>query len=186
MGKELPILPTSAQPSPGASTEKFTYSRVFCQKENPPPLRLLIDFLKSRGQLPIAPPDMKEEALDEWAWVHVALQYDRVRKPIQVFCFRDHGTYQDGFEQEKSQFLEALTSYDDLEASLVADSLKLARFILVTRLDPNDITDEGYDFNGWILEFYQEHCNGIVQVDDKGFYSPKGELIVNLAPLEEE
>jgi hypothetical protein len=136
MGKELPILPASAQPAQGAAAEKFTYSRVFCQKENPPPLRLMIEFLKSRNQLPILPPDMKEEALDEWAWVHVALQYDRARKPIQVFCFRDHGTYQDGFEQEKGQFLEALTSYDDLEASLVADTLKRARFILVTRLIP--------------------------------------------------
>ena len=50
-----------------------------------------------------------------------------------------------------------------------------------------DITDEGYDFNGWILEFYQENCNGIVQVDGQGFYSPKGTLIVDMsAPDPEE
>ena len=185
MGKQLPILPATAQPA-GTPAEKFIYSRVFCQKENPSPLRLMIDFLKSRGQLPILPSDMKEEALDEWAWVHVTLQYDRARKPIQIFCFRDRGTYQDAFEQEKGQFLEALTSYDDVEASLVADQLRKARFILLTRLDPTDITDEGYDFNGWILEFYQEHCNGIVQVDGQGFYSPKGDLIVDLSLSSEE
>ena len=44
----------------------------------------------------------------------------------------------------------------------------------------NDITDEGYDFNGWILEFFQENCNGIVQIDGQGFYSPKGELVVDM------
>ena len=180
MGKQLPILPAAAQPT-GTPAEKFIYSRVFCQKENPSPLRLMIDFLKSRGQLPILPSDMKEEALDEWAWVHVTLQYDRARKPVSVFCFRDRGTYQDAFEQEKGQFLEALTSYDDMEASLVADQLRKARFILLTRLDPTDITDEGYDFNGWILEFYQENCDGIVQVDGQGFYSPKGTLIVDMS-----
>ena len=70
MGKQLPILPATAQPT-GTPAEKFIYSRVFCQKENPSPLRLMIDFLKSRGQLPILPSDMKEEGLDEWAWVHV-------------------------------------------------------------------------------------------------------------------
>jgi hypothetical protein len=180
MGKQLPILPATAQPT-GTPAEKFIYSRVFCQKENPSPLRLMIDFLKSRGQLPILPSDMKEEALDEWAWVHVTLQYDRARKPVSVFCFRDRGTYQDAFEQEKGQFLEALTSYDDVEASLVADQMRKARFILLTRLDPTDITDEGYDFNGWILEFYQENCDGIVQVDGQGFYSPKGTLIVDMS-----
>jgi hypothetical protein len=49
-----------------------------------------------------------------------------------------------------------------------------------------DITEEGYDFNGWILEFYQEQCNGIVQVDGQGFFSPKGELIVDLSIANEE
>jgi hypothetical protein len=117
----------------------------------------------------------------------VNLQYDRGRKPVQVFCFRDRGTYHDAFEQEKGQFLEALTSYDDAEASLVADTLRKTRFILLTRFDPADISDEGYDFNGWMLEFYQEHCDGIVQVDGQGFYSPKGTLIVDMsAPAPEE
>jgi hypothetical protein len=44
----------------------------------------------------------------------------------------------------------------------------------------NDITDEGYDFNGWILEFFQENCNGIVQIDGQGFFSPRGELVVDM------
>ena len=185
MGKQLPILPSTAQPAAGAA-ESFLYSRVFCQKENSPPLRLLLEFLKSRGQLPISPPSLDDAALDEWAWVQVTLGYDKAKKPIQIFCVRDRGTYQDVFEQEKNQFLEILNAYEDIEASLVVEYVNRARFILTTRFEPNDITEEGYDFNGWILEFYQEHCNGIVQVDGQGFYSPKGDLIVDLSLSSEE
>ncbi|HLZ33067.1 MAG TPA: hypothetical protein VKP13_03560 [Nitrospira sp.] len=185
MGKELPILPFTAQPAEAAA-ENFLYSRVFCQKENSPPLRLLLEFLKSRGQSPIPPSNLDEAALDEWAWVQVTLGYDKARKPVQIFCIRDRGTYRDVFEQEQKQFLDILNAYDDIEASIATEFVNRARFILTTRVDPGDITDEGYDFNGWILEFYQEHCNGLVEVDGKGFYSPKGELIVDLSPNEEE
>ena len=180
MAKQLPILPSTAQPSQG-TPESFLYSRVFCQKENSPPLRLLIEFLKSRGQSPITPTDMDEAALDEWAWVQVTLGYDRNKKPIQVFCVRDRGSYQDMFQEEQKQFLDLMIPFDDIEATLVIEYLNRARFILTTRFDPTDITDEGYDFNGWILEFFQEQCNGIVQVDGQGFYSPKGELIVDMS-----
>ena len=69
MAKELPILPSTAQPADAAQPELYHYSRVFCQKENSPPLRLLLEFLKSRGQTPITPPDMDDTLLDEWAWV---------------------------------------------------------------------------------------------------------------------
>ncbi len=185
MGKELPILPSTAQPADAAQEEQYNYSRVFCQKENSPPIRLLLEFLKSRGQTPITPPGMDETMLDEWAWVQVTLGYDRDRKPIQVFCVRDRGTYQDVFDKEKEQFLELLLAHDDIEAELVRAYVERARFVLTTRFDPNDMTDEGYDFNGWILEFYQDQCNGIVQIDDQGFYSPKGQLIIDLSIKEE-
>ena len=61
-----------------------------------------------------------------------------------------------------------------------------AKFILTTRLIKNDITDEGYDFNGWILEFFQDNCNGLVQIDGQGFFSPKGELVVDMQDDPEE
>ena len=185
MAKELPILPSTAQPADAAEAEQYNYSRVFCQKENSPPIRLLLEFLKSRGQTPITPPGMDETMLDEWAWVQVTLGYDRDRKPIQVFCIRDRGTYQDVFDKEKEQFLELLLAHDDIEAELVRAYVERARFVLTTRFAPNDMTDEGYDFNGWILEFYQDQCNGIVQIGDQGFYSPKGQLIIDLSIKEE-
>ncbi len=186
MGKELPIVSSPVQPSAQEQTETFVYSRVFCQNENSPPLRLLLDFLRSRGQLPITPPDMDQTGLDEWAWAQLALGYHRDRKAIRLFCVRDRGSYKDMFDQERTHFLEVLSAFDDIEADLMREHVTRARFILTTQLVPADITDEGYDFNGWILQFYQENCNGIVQVDGQGFFSPRGELIVDLSAPPEE
>jgi len=185
MAKELPIIATSTTEVAPQSSGRSVYSRVFCQRENSPPLRLLIDFLKARGLAPITPPGIEKSALDEWAWVRIALGYHRDRQPIQLFCVRDRGSYKDVFEQEKTLFLKLLSAHDGVESELVRSYLSLSRFILTTRMVETDMTDEGFDFNGWILEFYQEQCNGIVQIDNHGFYSPQGELIIDMSmPVE--
>jgi hypothetical protein len=179
MGRELPILPSSPQPEESAQAEVVIYSRVFCVRENSPPLRLLLDFLKSRGVVPLIP-KMDPAALDDWAWVQVSLGYNRERKPIQLMCARDRGSYQDVLEQERKYFLERLGFFDDEEAHLAREVVGRARFLVTTRMIKQDVSDEGYDFNGWILEFFQEQCNGIVQMDGHGFFSPKGELVVEI------
>jgi hypothetical protein len=113
--------------------------------------------------------------------VQVALGYHRDRKPIHLFCVRDRGSYKDVYDQEKARFFELLTLHDDIESRLAQEYVNRARFILTTRVPEKDVTDQGYDFCGWILEFYQEQCNGIVQIDNRGFYSLKGELIVDMS-----
>ena len=183
MAKELPVFP-SASPSETSETEKLTYSRVFCMREDSPPLRLLLDFLKSKNQIPLIP-KMDPEALDDWDWVHISLGYHRERKPIRLFCVRDHGTYKDVFESEKKTFLDDLSVYDDEEAQIARGFIEKCRFIATTQMVQKDVSDEGYDFNGWILEFFQENCNGIVQIDGQGFFSPKGELIVSMEDVKE-
>ncbi|MBI4401973.1 MAG: hypothetical protein HY581_10105 [Nitrospirae bacterium] len=184
MGKELPILPSPPSPE-GGGQEVFLYSRVFCSRENSPTLRLLLDFLKSKGQIPLIP-KVDPAALDDWAWVQISLGYNRERKPVQLFCMRDRGSYQDVFEKEKAEFLDRLAVFDDIEAQLVREHVTRARFIATTRFSKTDITEEGYDFNGWILEFFQENCDGIVQMDGQGFFSPKGELIVEMQEIGSE
>jgi hypothetical protein len=186
VSKDLPILPLGADSQAPEQLDVILYTRVFCQKENSPPLQLLIDFLKSRGQTPIVPADLQQGALEEWAWVQVTLGYHRERKPIHLFCVRDRGSYRDVFEQEKKIFLDLLAAHSDIDAQLALEYVTRCRFILTTRMAEGDVTDEGYDFNGWILEFYQEQCNGIVQIDRQGFYSPKGDLIVDMSAAAED
>lgn len=183
MAKELPVFP-SASPSETSETEKLTYSRVFCMREDSPPLRLLLDFLKSKNQIPLIP-KMDPEALDDWDWVHISLGYHRERKPIRLFCVREHGTYKDVYESEKSGFLEQLSVYDDVEAQIAREFIAKCKFIATTQMVQKDVSEEGYDFNGWILEFFQENCNGIVQIDGQGFFSPKGELVVDMEEVKE-
>ncbi|MDD9820614.1 MAG: hypothetical protein OXR07_07030 [Nitrospira sp.] len=176
MGKELSVI--SLTQSDGAGNE-FIYSRVFCQRKNPPPLRLLLDFLKSRNQIPLIP-QMTPETLDDYSWAQIALGYHREKKPIQLFCIRNAGTYQDVFEQEQAGFSRLLSAFGDVEADLAKEFVVRATFILVTRILKKDVSEEGYDFNGWILEFFQENCTGVVQIDEQGFFSPQGELIVDM------
>ncbi|UCE63740.1 MAG: hypothetical protein JSU59_00855 [Nitrospirota bacterium] len=178
MGKEIPVF-SSTQPLEEQTPETLTYSRVFCQREESPQLRLLLDFLKSKNQIPLIP-TMDPEALDDWDWAQITLGYNRERKPIQLFCVRDRGSYQDVFESEKMTFLKRLSVFDDEESQIAREFVDRARFIATTQMVKNDITEEGYDFNGWILEFFQENCNGIVQIDGQGFFSPRGELVVDL------
>ena len=153
-------------------------------REDSPPLRLLIDFLKSKNQIPLIP-KMDPEALDDWDWVHISLGYHRERKPIRLFCVREHGTYKDVYESEKNGFLEQLSVYDDVEAQIAREFIAKCKFIATTQMVQKDVSEEGYDFNGWILEFFQENCNGIVQIDGQGFFSPKGELVVDMEEVKE-
>ncbi len=183
MAKELPVLPSPKQ-SETPEKEELTYSRVFCTREDSPPLKLLLDFLKSKNQVPLIP-KMDSAALEDWDWVHISLGYSRERKPIQLFCVRNRGTYQDVFEGEKTSFFNRITVFDDVEAEIARECISTARFIATTQMVKKDMTDEGYDFNGWILEFFQENCNGIVQIDGQGFFSPKGDLIVDMEEVAE-
>ena len=183
MAKELPII-SSTTDNEEPAKQVVSYTRVFCQREDSPPLKLLLDFLKSKNQIPLIA-TMDPEALDDWDWTHITIGYHRKRKPIQLFCVRDKGTYKDVFETEKVTFLNRLTPHDHEEAGIAKEFVSRSNFIATTQLIPGDITDEGYDFNGWILEFFQENCDGIVQIDQQGFFSPKGDLIVDMEEAEE-
>lgn len=179
MAKELPIVPTPAGQAAEKAEQKLKFSRVFCLKENSPPLRLLLDFLKSRGQIPLHP-KMDPAALDDWAWAQCTLGYHREKKPLQVFCVRDRGSYKELFEKEQAYFLDRLSMHDDEEAGLIRHYVTKARFLVSVAHEEADISEDGYDFNGWILQFYQEQCDGVVQIDGQGFFSPKGDLIVEM------
>jgi hypothetical protein len=185
MGRELPILPSAPQVPQPTTQDAFVYARVFCGREDAPPLRLLLDFLKSRGQTPLIP-KMDSAALDDWAWLQISIGYNRERKPIQLFCVRDRGSYKEMYEQEKADFLNRLSVFDDIEAELCREYVTRARFIATTQMVKGDITEDGYDFNGWILEFFQDQCQGIVHVDGHGFFSPRGDLIVEMPDLTSE
>ena len=76
MGKELSVISLTKSDDAG---NEFLYSRVFCQRKDPPQLRLLLDFLKSKNQVPLIP-KMDPDVLNEYSWIQVALGYHREKK----------------------------------------------------------------------------------------------------------
>jgi len=45
----------------------------------------------------------------------------------------------------------------------------LLPFIIASQL-LNDIEDDGYNANGWFLDYFVQHCGGMIHADGEGFY----------------
>lgn len=180
---EIPVITIAG---PQKKEPKLFFTRVFCLRKEPPPLGLLVEFLKARGATPILPKEVNEKLLNSWNWVGVEIGYDKDRTPIVLTCMRKGGAQDEVFKQDIEGLLRFVETHREIDNWRVADQLHACRFYVANILDKNDITDEGYDFNGWILEFFQENCDGMVQIDGQGFYSGEGELIFELPPIDDD
>jgi hypothetical protein len=180
---EIPVI-TIAGPQPKEPKQFFT--RVFCLRKEPPPISLLIEYLKARGASPIIPSEVNEKLLNSWNWVGIEIGYAREKKPILLTCVRKGGAQDDIFKQDVEGLLHYVESFREIDNWRVVDQLRGCRFYVANILDKNDITEEGYDFNGWILQFFQENCDGMVQIDGQGFFDENGEILFELPPLDDE
>jgi hypothetical protein len=165
---------------------KQFFTRVFCLRKEPPPISLLIEYLKARGATPIIPPEVTDKLLNSWNWVGMEIGYAKDKKPILVTCVRKGGAQDDIFKQDIEGLLNFVEAHREIDNWRVADQLRGCRFYIADILDKNDITEEGYDFNGWILQFFQENCDGMVQIDGQGFYDEAGELLFELPPADDD
>lgn len=165
---------------------KQFFTRVFCLRKESPPLSLLVEYLKARGATPIIPPEVTDKLLNSWNWVGMEIGYAKDKKPILVTCVRKGGAQDDIFKQDIEGLLNFVEAHREIDNWRVADQLRGCRFYIADILDKNDITEEGYDFNGWILQFFQENCDGMVQIDGQGFYDEEGELLFELPPADDE
>jgi hypothetical protein len=180
---EIPVI-TIAGPQP--KEPKLFFTRVFCLRKESPPLGLLIEFLKARGATPIIPSEVNEKLLNSWNWVGLELGYAKDRKPILLTCVRKGGAQEDIYKTDIEGLLHFVEAHHEDDNWRVVDQLRACRFYIATILDKNDISEEGYDFNGWILQFFQENCDGLVQIDGQGFFNAEGEIILEMPPLEDE
>jgi hypothetical protein len=179
-------IPVFTIPSEQKKEPKQFFTRVFCLRKEPPPLGLLVEFLKSKGATPILPDGVNEKLVNSWNWVGIEIGYHKDRKPILVTCCRKDSAQGEVFKQDIDALLTFVDAHRELDSWRVSDHLRACRFFMASILDKNDITDEGYDFNGWILQFFEENCDGMVQIDGQGFYSPEGEIILELPSMDDE
>jgi len=180
---EIPVITIIG---PQQKEPKQFFTRVFCLRKEPPPLSLLIEYLKARGATPIIPPEVTDKLLNSWNWVGMEIGYAKDKTPILVTCVRKGGAQNDIFKQDIENLLNFVEAHREIDNWRVADQLRGCRFYIANVLDKNDVTEEGYDFNGWILQFFQENCDGMVQIDGQGYYDENGELIFELPPLDDE
>jgi hypothetical protein len=179
-------IPVFTVPGEQKKEPKQFFTRVFCLRKEPPPLGLLLEFLKARGATPILPPEFPAKLLNSWNWVGIELGYQKDRKPILLTCCRKGSAQDEIFKQDVDGLLQFVDAHREIDSWRVSDHLRACRFFIASILDKNDITEEGYDFNGWILQFFEENCDGMVQIDGQGFYGPEGELLIELPPIDDE
>jgi hypothetical protein len=180
---EIPVITIAG---PQKKEPELFFTRVFCLRREPPPLGLLVEFLKARGATPILPAEITEKLLNSWNWVGVEVGYDKDRTPIVLTCIRKDSAQDEVFTQDVEGLLRFVETHREIDNWRVADQLHACRFYVASILDKNDVTDKGYDFNGWILQFFQENCDGMVQIDGQGFYNGEGELIFELPPIDDD
>jgi len=165
---------------------KLFFTRVFCLRKESPPLALLIEFLKAKKLTPILPKEVDDKLLNVWNWVGVEITYNKDRAPILLTCVRKDSAQGEIFDQDIQGLLNFAEAHRELDNWQVVDQLRGCRFYVATILDKNDITEEGYDFNGWILQFFQENCNGMVQIDGQGFFDAEGEVLLELPSIDDD
>jgi hypothetical protein len=83
------------------------------------------------------------------------------------------------FSGEIEEFLEFLEDAPDSTAKeKVLQHLRETKAIVATQL-LGDVDDDDYAAAGTFLNFFVEHCGGMIQADAEGFYEGD-ELIVEL------
>jgi len=144
------------------------YVRVFCRADESPPLCTVIDYVTGdRPQLSI----VSDDALNYADWEGATMTYKANKQPILVECNRNTGEEDCLAAEELAEFVElAEDSEDSPGKQQVIAHLRATKFIVACRLPTSDIDDDGYEANSQLLNYFVEHCGGMIQADGEGFY----------------
>ena len=155
------------------------YVRVFSMAEDFPSLYAICDELLEEDFEFATYPGKDEPEFKESDWRSVVLQYDENFKPIEL----DRSTKEQGdnvFKEEQDEFLEAIKKLPYSKGQKKAlEILKNAVQIYAFEVE-EDITEEGWDFLGCMLDFICDATDGYVQVDEEGIYDKDGELLIEM------
>src|SRR6266496_1129846 len=88
---------------------KQFFTRVFCLRKEPPPLGLLLEFLKAREAHQILPEAVNDKLLNSWNWVCIEIGYANDRQPILITCCRKGSAQDEIFKQD----VEGLLNFVD-------------------------------------------------------------------------
>ena len=155
------------------------YVRVFSQAEDFPSLYTMCDELVEEGFEFSTAPGKDEPEFKEIDWRNLILQYDEAFKAIEL----ERDIKEDGntvFREEQEEFLEALKKLPYSKGQKKAlEIIKNAVQIYAFEVD-EDITEEGWEFLEFMLDFICDATDGYVQVDEEGIYDKNGELMIEM------
>jgi hypothetical protein len=152
------------------------YVRAFCTSSNLPPLRTIFDWAKSEGVSLELDTEHVAADLDSPHWREAELRYKPGNQPIPVDVTRSTDEL---LSDEIEEFVEFLEDVPDSAAKEeVLQQLRGTKAIVATQL-LGDVDDDSYAAAGTFLNFFVEHCGGMIQADAEGFYEGD-ELIVEL------
>ena len=155
------------------------YVRAFCASGDPPPLRQVLDYALDKGSPVQLDPEVSASDPDDPNWEQAGLLYKDGKLPILLEVNRNDS--EDSLAREEiDEFLEFLEDAPrNGNRKKVEDHLRATRFVVAAQLPTGDIDDDGYDANGWIMRFFLERNDGMIQADGEGFYEGD-RLIVEL------
>jgi hypothetical protein len=146
------------------------YARVFCTTDAVPTIRAVLGWLQEevgyeadvRGESPAA--------LDSPKWKSFELVYIPAKESLLVECQRNTGK-RSLCHRSAEEELNALEDLPDSDAKRrVADCLGRTRFIVSCEVSADHGHEEVANF-GALLDYFADHCRGLIDVEDEGFYS---------------
>jgi hypothetical protein len=143
------------------------YVRAFCTSPELPPLRTVLEWVKSGGVSLELGTENVAVNLDSPDWREAELRYKVGNQSIVVDVTRSSDELLSDEIEEFVEFLEDVP--ESVEKQKVVKQLRQTKAIVATQL-LGDVDDDGYTAAGTFISFFVEHCGGMIQADGEGFY----------------
>jgi hypothetical protein len=152
---------------------------AYCAEDQVPTLGMVLDWTATRGvdltEEPGSPPWAPEELLDR-PWESLGLWYRPDWSPLLVsinhVAYRPAHSRYDLFASEVGWMREALAEFPpSRHRDLVLAHLTRSRFVVAVQLSVSALQDDDQWEAVWaLLEYFVEHSDAIVHLEDTGFY----------------
>lgn len=152
------------------------YVRAFCTDNARPSIDELEAALKQDN--PVARIETDDDRSSS-AWTQAEFYYNAERQPV-VVEINVNDEDESLAAEETREFLEEVGDPGfSLSKRRVISQLRNTRFTVCCQL-LSDIDDDGYNWNGELLDYYVKNHGGMIQADGEGFYRGN-KIIVKLS-----
>ncbi len=144
--------------------------RAFCTSPNVPTLTQVFEYAESQG-VSLSPDETHGKTdVNTSDWSEVEISYKPDKRPLVAECNRDDGSDDCLARVEPQEFIQEIGSPGlSFSRRRVIKHLEATNFIITVQLF-SDIDDDGYEANGTFLNYFVEHCDGMIHADGEGFY----------------